>query len=292
MRRGDVAGSDDKLCWKECGTRDDDKPYLCWEKAFLDQEDEDEGPAQQDGGGMLQLVVDTEYRERLRRPARVGEPVREAAAKPSSYLEVAADGRFGQVARSRKLEMSLYSAHSAIMQEQVLGEDDDEDDDDDEDERDEPPEKPTLYKKFNCATWGSRQMRSVVLLTMVLMEFLMLFGFAKYEFAFFDLMGNKVFMYVWVPMLAVLFWYVYSPVHVFDHDFAPLDFLGFIVSVAMTLLFYASFEITKVLHRYWFEQELEGKKAVARLASEGRLKAFASRKEAWKQYPDRRPLLA
>ena len=51
-----------------------------------------------------------------------------------------------------------------------------------------------MFKEFNMIAWGVRKMRSMVLLSMVLMELFMLFAFAKYEFSCKSLTEN-----IWFP---------------------------------------------------------------------------------------------
>mmetsp|Transcript_12580 Transcript_12580/g.20763 ORF Transcript_12580/g.20763 Transcript_12580/m.20763 type:complete len:1349 (-) Transcript_12580:3-4049(-) len=160
------------------------------------------------------------------------------------------------------------------------------------DDQDEPTMKPTLYKKFNAGAWGCRQMRSLVLMSLVLIEFTMLFSFSKHEFSLPLIGRNLAFPIAWVPMMAVLLSYVYLPVYSFDQGFAPLDSLGVLVALAIVTAFYASFETTKWKHRSMFEDELKEKTVLAQLLSEGRLHAFASREEAWIRCPSRRPLTA
>jgi len=162
-----------------------------------------------------------------------------------------------------------------------------------EEGKEDPARKPTLYAKWNCLAWGSRKARSMILLTMVLMEFFMLYGFSKYELGVqFDvLMSNKWFPIAWCPMMCLLLWYVYFPVNKVDNEFAPLGIFGLLLCCLMACSFYVIFEGAKVLHRRWFEQELREKRAVAAMAAEGRLGAFTGRDAAFGQYPNRHPLL-
>lgn len=157
---------------------------------------------------------------------------------------------------------------------------------------DEPAAKPVLYKKFNAGAWGVRQMRSLYLLTMVLIEFVMLYCFSSHDFSVPFLTENKAFPIAWVPMLVILLSYIYLPVFTVDQGFAPLDLLGMLVALFLVVAFFAAFEMAKVLHRSVFDDELEEKTAVAALLAEGQLHAFPSRAEAWIKCPKRRPLLA
>jgi len=161
-----------------------------------------------------------------------------------------------------------------------------------QDEGDEPLLKPVLYKKYNAGAWGVRQMRSLILLTMVLIEFMMLYSFASHEFSLPQLGLNMAFPYAWVPMLIVLLSYIYLPVYLIDQGFAPLDGLGVFISLCLVAAFYMTFELTKVLHRSIFEDELLEKTAIAGLLAEGCLRAFPSREEAWMKCPHRKPLLS
>jgi magnesium-transporting ATPase (P-type) len=160
------------------------------------------------------------------------------------------------------------------------------------DDEDEPTMKPVLYKKFNAGAWGCRQMRSLVLMSLVLIEFTMLFSFSKHDFSLPLIGRNVAFPIAWVPMLGVLLSYVYLPVYSFDQGFAPLDSLGVLIALSVVLAFYIAFELTKWKHRRLFEDELREKTVLAQLLSEGRLHAFASREEAWIRCPSRRPLTA
>jgi hypothetical protein len=160
------------------------------------------------------------------------------------------------------------------------------------DEEDEPHMKPVLYKMFNAGAWGCRQMRSLVVCTMVLVEFVMLYCFATHEFSFLLLKRNVSFPLAWIPMLAVLLSYIYLPVYIIDQGFAPLDGLGVMVALVLVVVFYVIFELAKVFHNSMFEEELVEKTVVSKLLSEGRLHAFPSREEAWIKCPTRRPLLS
>jgi len=161
----------------------------------------------------------------------------------------------------------------------------------DDEDASEPPEKPNLYKSFNAKGWGCRKMRSMVLLSMVLMEFAMLYGFSKMEFGPPLVFANITFPVAWIPMLILLFTYVYCPCNVFDNAFAPLDALGIFVCLCHAGAFYALFEGIKVINRKWFMEELQKKMLVAELSSEGKLRAYAGVREAFNQYPGRAPLL-
>lgn len=119
----------------------------------------------------------------------------------------------------------------------------------------------------------------------------MLFCFATHEFSLTRLCLNKAFPVAWGPMLMVLTLYIYLPVYIMDQGFAPLDGLGAIVAFSLVLAFFVVFELTKLLHRSIFEDELLEKTIVARLISEGCLPAFPSRAEAWIKCPHRKPLL-
>mmetsp|Transcript_66989 Transcript_66989/g.160495 ORF Transcript_66989/g.160495 Transcript_66989/m.160495 type:complete len:1333 (+) Transcript_66989:102-4100(+) len=156
-------------------------------------------------------------------------------------------------------------------------------------EEDEPAAKPVLYKKFNVASWGCRQMRSVVLLSMVLMELTMLFSLSKHDFALAHLFDNIAFPIAWGPMIAVTAAYMYIPVTLCDQLFAPLDTVGIAAAVIVAGCFFAFLEAAKAVHRKYFIYELAEKIAMAKLSSEGKLRAFSSRSEAWLQYPERRP---
>lgn len=148
------------------------------------------------------------------------------------------------------------------------------------------PAKPTLYKDYNVMAWSCRQMRSVVLLSMVLMEFCMLFGLSKFDFSALEVFSNLSFPLAWIPMLGLLFLYVYLPITTKDLHFAPLDLGGLLVSFAIAFTFYAILEGSKVLHRMWFYQELLEKVTVAEMHSQGMLRAYAGRNEAFRSYPD------
>jgi len=158
-------------------------------------------------------------------------------------------------------------------------------------EEDEPVGKPVLYKKFNIGAWGVRQMRSLYLLTMVLIECIMLYCFASHHFSLPGFGGNNAFPIAWVPMLLILLSYIYLPVFVVDQGFAPLDGLGVLVALSLVTAYFAAFEMAKVLHRSVFDDELEEKMVLAELLSEGQLHAFPTRAEAWMKCPKRRPLL-
>jgi len=156
---------------------------------------------------------------------------------------------------------------------------------------DEPVGKPVLYKKFNVGAWGVRQMRSLYLLTMVLIECMMLYCFASHNFSMPGFGENNAFPIAWVPMMMVLLSYIYLPVYIVDQGFAPLDAFGVLVSLSLVVAYFAAFETAKVIHRSVFDDELEEKTVVAELLSEGQLHAFPSRAEAWIKCPKRRPLL-
>lgn len=160
------------------------------------------------------------------------------------------------------------------------------------DEEDEPIHKPVLYKKFNAGAWGCRQMRSLVLLAMVLIEFVMLYSFSTHEFSL-PLVGRNIsFPLAWVPMLGMLLSYIYLPVYAIDQGFAPLDGLGVAIALSLVVAYYIAFELTKVLHRSMFDDDLQDKTLIASLLSEGRLHAFPTREEAWLRCAKRRPMTA
>lgn len=160
-----------------------------------------------------------------------------------------------------------------------------------QDEEDEPAMKPCLYKRFNVAAWSCRQMRSVVLVCLVLTEVAMLYSFSKHEFSLPLLSRNWSFPSFWIPMLAILFSFMYVPATVFDQGFAPLDLPGLGVSLGIVTVFYFSFELIKALHQEVFSEELEEKVLLAEMLSEGRLRPFATRDEAWLKCPGKRPTL-
>merc|ERR1719310_442669 len=112
-------------------------------------------------------------------------------------------------------------------------------------------------------------MRSTVLLSMVLMEFAMLYAFSKFEFGPPLVFSNMLFPIAWGPMLLGLFTLVYFPIHWWDNEFAPLDICGLFVAIGIAAAFYCGFESIKVLNRQWFEEELKHKMAVAELSAEG-----------------------
>lgn len=159
------------------------------------------------------------------------------------------------------------------------------------DDEDEPAMKPCLYKKFNVGAWSCRQMRSVVLLCLVVAEMAMLYSFSKHEFSLPLLSRNLSFPTFWIPMLAILFSFMYIPVTVFDQGFAPLDFAGLLVSFGIVTVYYFGFELVKAVHQEWFSEELEEKVVLADMLANGRLRAFATRDEAWLKSPMRRPSL-
>mmetsp|Transcript_64365 Transcript_64365/g.121923 ORF Transcript_64365/g.121923 Transcript_64365/m.121923 type:complete len:1322 (-) Transcript_64365:74-4039(-) len=159
------------------------------------------------------------------------------------------------------------------------------------DEEDEPAMKPCLYKKFNVGAWSCRQMRSVVLLCLVITEMAMLYSFSKHEFSLPLLDRNRSFLVFWIPMMAIVFSFMYIPVTVFDQGFAPLDFAGLTVSFGIVTIYYFAFEFLKAVHQEWFSEELGEKVVLAELLAEGRLRAFATRDEAWLKCPTRRPSL-
>jgi hypothetical protein len=165
------------------------------------------------------------------------------------------------------------------------------DDDDDDDDEEFDSAKPTLYPKFNCKGWGTRKMRAVTLVSMVLMEFTMLYAFSKYEFGPPLVFTNMSFPMAWVPMLIGLFTFVYFPVSIWDNEFAPLDAGGLLVAILIAATFYLAFEAIKVLNRQWFAEELQNKMAVAQLSAEGKLKAYAGVSQARSEYPARVPLI-
>jgi len=158
-------------------------------------------------------------------------------------------------------------------------------------EEDEPDSKPVLFKKFNVAAWGCRQMRSTVLIAMVLMQMFMLFGLANHEFALPRLFDNKLFPFAWVVILFFLGLYVYLPVSILDQGVAPLGSLGVCTAVLVAVTFYILLEVAKAVFRAYFILELLERTAVAQLHAEGRLRAFCSREEAFAKCPERQPLV-
>jgi len=155
---------------------------------------------------------------------------------------------------------------------------------------DEPPFKPVLYKKYNIASWGCRQMRSVVLIAMVLMQTSMLFAFSQHDCAVFNVSHNRTFFAAWVPILTLLSCCVYLPVTWFDQGFAPVDSLGIVVAVSIAASFYFGLEVAKAIYRTYFFIDLVEQIAVAQLLAEGRLRAFCHKAEAFLKCPDRRPM--
>ena len=83
--------------------------------------------------------------------------------------------------------------------------DDDEDDDDEID--DNYNRRPYLHKNYNIGSWSVRRMRSVVVITMLLMEMFLLYAFSKFDFAFSpsQLRKNLVFPCFWPPLYVLNF---------------------------------------------------------------------------------------
>jgi hypothetical protein len=161
--------------------------------------------------------------------------------------------------------------------------------DEDDDDWKNPPEMPTLYTDTNVVAWNTRKMRTMFLLSMVLMEFTMLYGFSKYEFSAPLVFSNRLFPYAWPFMFVGLHLLFVLPFP--DQGFAPLGIVGWLISVVIAASFYASFEGIKILHRQWFEREQVNKEAVAKLHAEGRLEAYTSTKKAFEKFPARQPLM-
>eukprot|EP00928_Gymnodinium_smaydae_P028765 TRINITY_DN2184_c1_g4_i1.p1 TRINITY_DN2184_c1_g4~~TRINITY_DN2184_c1_g4_i1.p1 ORF type:complete len:1362 (-),score=247.19 TRINITY_DN2184_c1_g4_i1:78-3569(-) len=154
---------------------------------------------------------------------------------------------------------------------------------------DEPANKPVLYKKYNSGAWAVRQMRSVVVLTLVMMEMSLLFAFSKHEFSLPRLSENGSFKIAWVPMLLVVLSFVYMPVSVFDQQFARLDLFGLLTAIGFAALFYAMTEAAKAMHRSYFDEELPDRVRLAGLVSEGKLRAFAGHKDLTTKMRDLEP---
>lgn len=182
------------------------------------------------------------------------------------------------------LQMRDHASKAHLTKSSARGEDDDDDGDDDDPKED--YDKPALFGKFNSNAWGARQMRTLVLTTMLLSEAFLLLAFSKYDTAVCLLFENITFVLAWVPMIGVYCLYVYISPNVWNLKWCPPDSVSFCISVLLALIFYALLEASKAIYRNMFSKELDREIITASLLADGVLPAFNSPKDAQTRVPN------
>lgn len=143
-------------------------------------------------------------------------------------------------------------------------------------EHDEEPshKMPVLYRQYNINAWGTRQMRSVFLMTMLMSEALLLLALSKHDVALPLLLQNPSFVMAWVPMTALASFYLFSPPTFMDWDYAPPNVVSFAIAVGFAVTFYCLLEGVKFVYRQLFKAELDREIITCSLLADGALPAF------------------